>query len=96
MWKHTILWKNKAIRYSILTVVYYLVLFVAFGVFDQPMMVGPCNIGGGLSFLLYAPFFVLPLFLLSVIRMAMGRAHHIATTLVHTLCLIAYVMIAFR
>ncbi|HEV2353741.1 MAG TPA: hypothetical protein VGR89_05830 [Puia sp.] len=90
------MWKNKAIRYSILTALYYLVLFFTFGVFDHPSMVGPCDIGGGIAFLLFAPFLVLPLFLLSLIRMAMGRAHHTAATVVHFVCLISYVMIAFR
>jgi hypothetical protein len=85
--------KEKLIAYSLLTLAWYLTLFLLFGIFDHASISGgPCNPGPLFIFAIASPILVLPLAISSVVMVAKGKKHHMGPFAVHVIFLMTFII----
>jgi hypothetical protein len=87
------MWKNKAIRYTWLTLVLYAVLIGLADWFEHLAPSGPCNPGGGIMLVLLSPFLIIPFLLISLIRTLQGHRRHLGPTLIHIITMTFFIFV---
>ncbi len=87
--------KKKLVAYSVLMIAYYLILFSAMDLFNNPSISGgPCGPGPVFIFFFMSPILILPLLSTSIILSLKGRRHHLGPLLVHFLAITFVLVIA--
>jgi hypothetical protein len=87
------MWKNKAIRYTWLTLAFYALLIVLSNWFEHLSPAGPCVPGGGDMLVLFSPLLIFPLFVVSLIRFIKGHRRHFGPLLVHALVIVGFLIV---